>query len=289
MKYRREIKGVLFSCLSVLAIIIVVLHWEKVSSCIQAVASSSLRGRIIVRNLTGQTVDYEVKFLDSNNSSIKNRKRLNPGGIEEFHMHRGGFLTYLRLGNDITEYLVPKASYCFRYDEYGLAHLYLGSHMMKDVKDLAPYIATPLEVAERMLEMADAKKTDILFDLGCGDGRIVILAAKKYGAKGIGVDMEARLIKKARLEARKAGIEKFVKFRVGDAMKTDFAEATIVALYLLPESNALLKPQFEKQLKPGVRIVSHDYIIPDWEDRLISSATIIDRTGKRHTVFLYQL
>jgi ribosomal protein L11 methylase PrmA len=100
---------------------------------------------------------------------------------------------------------------------------------------------------------------DVVYDLGCGDGRIVIAAAKKYGTRGVGVDLDPARIREARANAKKAGVENLVTFRVGDLFKTDLREATVVTLYLLPELNRRLKPKLFAELKPGARVVSHDF------------------------------
>jgi predicted O-methyltransferase YrrM len=250
-----------------------------------ASAAALTRKEIVVRNVTKETVAYTVKPLIS--AGVPEKRSLKPGGMDRFAAKRSLVLTYSRLGNEVTETLSPGTPYCFRYDENNLVHLYLGSHMREDAEDLAPYVSTPMEVAEKMLEMAQVGSADVVYDLGCGDGRLVILAAKKFGARGVGVDIVPRRIKEAKAAARKAGVENLVKFSLEDAMKTDFSEATVLALYLLPESNALLRPRFESLLKPGARIVTHDYTIPGWDDKRIASAAIKDPTGKNHTIFLY--
>jgi len=121
------------------------------------------------------------------------------------------------------------------------------------------YVPTTTEVVDRMLDVARVSALDVVYDLGCGDGRIVIAAAKKYGTRGIGVDLDPARIREARANAKKAGVENLVTFRVGDLFKTDLSEATVVTLYLLPELNRRLKPKLFAELKPGARVVSHDF------------------------------
>ncbi|MBN1272289.1 MAG: class I SAM-dependent methyltransferase [Candidatus Aminicenantes bacterium] len=145
-----------------------------------------------------------------------------------------------------------------------------------------------MNVVEKMLEMADVNRSDVVYDLGCGDGRIVITAAKKYGARGVGIDIDPKWIKESRAAARRAGVSSLVEFRVEDATRTDISKATVVTLYLLPESNALLLPKFEKQLRPGAHVVSHNYHIPGWEEKEVDFASIEDQTGKKHSIFLYK-
>ena len=116
-----------------------------------------------------------------------------------------------------------------------------------------------------MLKLADVKKSDVIYDLGCGDGRIVIAAAKLYGARGVGIDHNPELIQTARENARRAGVEGLVKFERNDIFDADIHEATVVALYLLPAVNLKLRPKLLKDLKPGTRVVSHEFGMGDWK------------------------
>ena len=125
-----------------------------------------------------------------------------------------------------------------------------------------PYVQTPMEIVERMLRMADVRKDDYLIDLGSGDGRIVIEAAKR-GARGLGVDLDPNLVRLASENAKKAGVEERTQFLVKDLFETDLAGASVVAFYLLPDINAKLLPKLLR-LKPGTRVVSHDGGIGDW-------------------------
>ncbi|UCE23005.1 MAG: methyltransferase domain-containing protein [Candidatus Aminicenantes bacterium] len=178
--------------------------------------------------------------------------------------------------------------YSFRYNENDELELYEGSHGRTDAPDLAPFVPTPMAVVEKMLEMAEVDRNDILYDLGCGDGRIVILAATKYGARGIGIDIDPQRIKEANAAAKKAGVEKMVEFRLGDVTKVDFSKATVITLYLLEESNELLRPLFDKLLKPGIMVVSHNYPIPGWERKEISFTSLRAEDGEEHDVYLYR-
>ena len=127
-----------------------------------------------------------------------------------------------------------------------------------------PYVPTPPEVVDRMLEIAQVKSGDVIYDLGSGDGRIIIQAAKRYGVKGVGIEIDADLVQKAKDNAFKEKVEHLVEFRAEDALKVDISPATVVTLYMLPEFNAKLRPIFDKELKPGVRVVSHDFEIQGW-------------------------
>jgi SAM-dependent methyltransferase len=127
------------------------------------------------------------------------------------------------------------------------------------------YVPTPQEVVDRMLDAANVGPLDVVYDLGCGDGRIVIAAAKKYGARGVGVDLDPARIREARANAKQAGVENLVRFEVADLFETDLTEATVVTLYLLPSLNRRLMPKLFAELKPGARVVSHDFDMGrDW-------------------------
>ena len=128
-----------------------------------------------------------------------------------------------------------------------------------------PYVRTPDKVVNAMLKLAGVKTTDIVYDLGCGDGRIVIAAAQQYGAHGVGIDIDPERVQEAREYSRKAGVEALVKFEVNDLFAADIHNATVVALYLLPDVNLRLRPKLLKELKPGTRIVSHDFDMGDWK------------------------
>lgn len=128
-----------------------------------------------------------------------------------------------------------------------------------------PYVPTPQSVVDAMLKLAAVNKDDVVYDLGCGDGRIVITAAKNHGARGIGVDIDPERIKEANANAQKAGVSDRVKFIEQDLFKTDFKEASVVTLYLLPDINLKLRPKLQSELKPGTRIVSHAFDMGDWQ------------------------
>lgn len=140
-------------------------------------------------------------------------------------------------------------------------------------ESLAPYVPTPYEIVERMLAMADVTAGDVVYDLGCGDGRIPIMAATKYGARAVGVDIDPTRIAEANANARRAGITHLVRFIEQDALRVDVSTATVVTLYLLSSSNLKLRPILTKQLRPGARIVSHAFSMGDWEPDVIESVT----------------
>jgi SAM-dependent methyltransferase len=152
---------------------------------------------------------------------------------------------------------------------------------------LAPSSATPQDVVDRMLTMARVGPNDVVYDLGCGDGRIVIAAALKFGARGMGVDIDPTLVARAQADARAAGVAERATFVVQDAMTVDVAPATVVTLYLLAASNAKLRPVLMKQLRSGARIVSHNYPIGDWEPEQVD--TFKDARGTTRTLFLWTM
>jgi len=139
------------------------------------------------------------------------------------------------------------------------------------------FVPTPQEVVEDMLRLVDVKKGDVLYDLGSGDGRIPITAAKTYGVRAVGIDIDPDRIAEAQENAKKAGVTKLVDFRLEDLFKTDFREATVVTLYLLPELNVKLRPRLLAELKPGTRIVSHQFDMGDWrpDKKLESNGRVI--------------
>lgn len=153
-----------------------------------------------------------------------------------------------------------------------------------------PYVPTPQEVVDRMLALAKVGKNDVLYDLGCGDGRIVVTAAKQLGARGTGIDIDPVRIAEAQDNARKAGVDKRVSFKVGDLFQTDLSDASVVTLYLLPTINTRLRPRLWQQLKVGSRVVSHAFDMgPEWpaektasvEGRTIYYWTITDAQKKK--------
>ena len=151
----------------------------------------------------------------------------------------------------------------------------------------APYVATPPDVVDRMLRLASVTSRDVVYDLGCGDGRIVIAAAQKFGARGVGVDIDPVRIAEARRNAARARVEHLVTFRLQDALNTDVSEATVVTLYLLSAQNVALRPTLTRQLRPGARIVSHNFAMGDWEADVVDTFTSAD--GQSRTLYLWKV
>ena len=155
-------------------------------------------------------------------------------------------------------------------------------------QSLAPYIATPDDVVDRMLALAQVTREDVVYDLGCGDGRIPIAAAKKYGARGVGLDFDPKLIELAKANAQAAGVGALVDFRVENVLTADVSAATVVTLYLLSSSNERLRPLLMRQLKPGARIVSHAFSMGrDWPAAKVDQ--FVSARGDEVTLYLWKI
>ena len=151
---------------------------------------------------------------------------------------------------------------------------------------LAPFVPTPMEIVDKMLELARVGPDDTVYDLGSGDGRIPIRAAQKYGAKGVGVELDERLAKDSQAQVRELKLEDKVTIIQGDILQTDIAPATVVAIYLLISANERIRPMLEKTLKPGTRVVAHDMRVPGWEPYREEAVPIGSGT---HFVYLYRV
>lgn len=153
-------------------------------------------------------------------------------------------------------------------------------------QNLAPYVPTPYDVVNRMLELAEVTRDDVVYDLGCGDGRIVITAAERFGARGVGIDYDPERIAEARANAARRGVQDLVTFIQQDAMEADVSEATVVTLYLLSSSNRKLRPILTRQLAPGARIVSHAFRMGDWRPDV--TREFEDERGTPRTLHLWR-
>jgi ribosomal protein L11 methylase PrmA len=151
-----------------------------------------------------------------------------------------------------------------------------------------PYVPTPYDVVRAMLKLANTSPQDVVYDLGCGDGRILLIAAKEFGVKkAVGIEKDPERYKVALTRVREEGLENKVEIRLGDFFNENISDATVVTIFLLTSVNELLKPKFERELKPGTRIVSHEFRIPGWRpERVID---VRDENGLSHIVYLYVL
>ncbi len=149
---------------------------------------------------------------------------------------------------------------------------------------LAPYVPSPQAVVERMLEMAELKPFETVYDLGCGDGRILITAAREFKAKAVGIELSEKLAREAQDQAKKLGLANRITVEQGDLMQADLRPADVVTVYLLTSANEDLKPVFEKSLHPGARVVSHDFQIRGWKPNRVDT---VEATNRKHTIYVY--
>lgn len=149
-----------------------------------------------------------------------------------------------------------------------------------------PFVPSPPEVVDRMLEVADVKEHDVVYDLGSGDGRIIIRAAKRYGARGVGIEIDPELVERSRAAAKKEGVDHLVEFREQDALTADLSQATVVTLYMLPEFIVKLRPLFAR-LRPGSRLVSHDFEIEGWPPHRVERMD--GGWLHRHTIYVWRI
>lgn len=154
-------------------------------------------------------------------------------------------------------------------------------------QELAPYVDTPAEVVDRMLELAGVKAGDVVYDLGSGDGRIVLAAAKRYGARGVGVELDARLVAVSQSYAKVDRLDHLVTFVHQDALTVDLSPATVVTLYLGNEANLLFRPKLWRELRPGTRVVSHSFHMGDWMPEQV--VRVQPRIGPERTLYLWRI
>src|SRR5215467_1173372 len=155
-----------------------------------------------------------------------------------------------------------------------------------------PYVPTTEAAVQEMLKLANVKSTDFVYDLGCGDGRIVIAAAKTFGARGVGIDIDPQRIREAKENAKKAGVENLVRFEENDLFQANFREATVVTLFLLPNVNLKLRPKLLQELKPGTRVVSNTFDMGDWrpeKEQLLPGADDNEAAYLSHKFFLWTI
>jgi len=168
---------------------------------------------------------------------------------------------------------------------FALASLSAFAQTGRYANKLSPYVSSPTRVVDRMLEMASIKPGETLYDLGCGDGRILITAVERYKAKAVGVEISPKLVSKATAAIERAGVASQARVMQGDLLEVDLTGADVVTLYLATQLNERLRPRLEKYLKPGARVVSHDYAVPGWKP------TKVDRTdgSQGHLIYLYEM
>ncbi len=164
--------------------------------------------------------------------------------------------------------------------------LFLQAQEKKEIEKLAPYYPTPESIVQKMLEAGGLKKGEKMYDLGSGDGRIVIMAASKFGADATGVEFDDGLFKQSMAKITSLGIQDRARIIHGDILAQDYSAANLVTVYLLPMSNDKVRPILEKQLKQGSRVVAHDFMFSDWNPE--KTITVEDDgEGRSHTIYLY--
>lgn len=241
---------------------------------------------ISLRNESSELVMYTISWKDSGAYPLD--RALNVGEIESYCEHQDLEIT-LRQGDRILyRRLEQGKNYSFGYAKNRRLVLREGWEGVDVPNDLAPFLASPAEVVDQMLELAQVDADDIVYDLGCGDGRIVIRAAEKYGARGVGIDFNPKRIEESLAAAAAAGVSEMLEFRVEDVMRSDFSAATVVTVYLLTRSNEKMRPLLEQQLKPGTLVVAHNYKIPGWENKMIERRSVHLTPAVTHTLFLYR-
>ena len=259
---------------------------EPAAASLSSQSAADLRLReTTVRNVTDHAITYRI--YPAGKPEAAETREIGPGTIDRFRTAGALEIEFSTGRKDALYSLDPGSPYSFRYDEGTTIDLFLGSHGRSDAVDLAPWVPTPQPVVDRMLELAELAGKDVLYDIGCGDGRIVITAARRYGTRGVGIDIDPAMIEESEKNAAAAGVERQVRFLAMDATKADISEATVVTLYLLPESNALMRPLLEAQLRPKSRVVCHNYTIPGWDEKKVLTETVKDEEGADHYIYLY--
>lgn len=157
----------------------------------------------------------------------------------------------------------------------------------RDEASLAPYVASPEMIVDEMLRLADVDKDDVVYDLGSGDGRIVIAAAKIHGARGIGFELDASLVGLSTENARRAGVAHLAEFRQQDVLTVDLSPATVVTIYLGQEANLKLRPALQTQLRPGAVVISHDFDMGDWRPEAVRQ--LLDESGMVRTLYRWRI
>lgn len=150
---------------------------------------------------------------------------------------------------------------------------------------LAPFVVSPMNIVDRMLDLAGLKPGEMLFDLGCGDGRVLVEAARR-GAKATGVELSPTLVRNARESLRREGLEGQAQVLEGNLLETDLTSADVVVVYLMTESNEMLRPRLEQQLKPTARVISHDFEIRGWKP--VKKESIVS-TNRKHSIYVYEM
>lgn len=158
--------------------------------------------------------------------------------------------------------------------------------LRQEAHNLAPFVASPQPIVDKMLDIAGVRPGEVVYDLGCGDGRILITAAQRYKAKGVGIEISNRLVRMTTDTVRRLNLQDQVTVRQGHLLDANLSDADVVMIYLETGSNELLKPNLEKYLKPGARVVSHDFEVRGWKPSKVEK---INAFNRNHTIYLYEM
>ena len=178
-------------------------------------------------------------------------------------------------------------SFVLQQEERGRKPALLAARTDEESPYIAPYVPTPQEVVDRMLKLAEVRSGDVVYDLGSGDGRIVITAASRYGVKAVGFEIDPSLVKTSRDNVKEAGLEHLVEIREEDIRNVDLSPASVLTLYLYPTANLRLRSAIMRQLKPDSRVVSHQFTMGTWKPDRIDQIT--DSTGILRTLYLWRI
>ena len=195
--------------------------------------------------------------------------------------------TYVLAGVIVGAFLFGELTFAMMWYFGGVGKALAQGTKRSDSEKIVPYVPTPQAVVDRMLELAQVKKGDIVYDLGSGDGRIVVTAAKKYGVHAVGFEIDPERIKESRENIKKAGVGNLVEIRQQDIRTVDLSRASVLTMYLLPEVNLMIRPHIWKQMKPGSRVVSHDFDMGDWKPLKVEH--LKDGSGWEHTLYLWHI
>jgi len=160
------------------------------------------------------------------------------------------------------------------------------SHAKHYANSLAPYVVSPQQIVDRMLELADPKPGEMVYDLGSGDGRILITAVQHYRTKAVGIEISEALVKSTTERIQRLGLQNDARVINADFLQVDLSPADIVTMYLATDVNEMLRPNLEKQLRSGARVVSHDFPIPGWKPKLVDKDL---REARNHVIYLYEV
>jgi protein-L-isoaspartate O-methyltransferase len=173
-----------------------------------------------------------------------------------------------------------------RFLTIALVAVCLCAQTAKEADKLAPYYPTPPSIVEKMLQLGELKKGEKMFDLGSGDGRIVVMAARKFGADATGVELDESLYKQSMAEIKRLKLTNTARIIHGDVATQDYSSADLLTVYLLPDSNTKIRPMLEKQLRKGARVVAHDFEFSGWTP--VKTEHLEDEEGRSHSIFLYR-